>query len=197
MGRGDGDRWSDIDLIVVCRDQATVSQVASLGARDAILVHRADGNAPAGGQMFSALHVLDGLPCFVDWNIWTPAWAPQPSDVRVLVGPDEPQDLDSEAVLQRRPRQPHNSSPRGGFEAMMISIAAKHLARDESDIADLLRAAGCELAPTGDAALAAVDERLRQLERHNEIDAATFSAISKQLDVIRRKRVGTAQSESD
>ena len=146
--------------------------------------------------MFSALHVLDGLPCFVDWNIWTPAWAPPPSDARVLIGPDEPQDHECEAVLQRRPRRPHGNSPRGGFHARMISIAAKHLARDESDTADLLRAAGCELAQTGDATLGALDDRLRHLRRHNEIDAASFSAISKQLEVIRRKRGSTAQPET-
>ena len=76
----------------------------------------------------------------------------------------------------------------------MVSVAAKHVARDDSDISTLLRAAGCrELTPIGEAALAALDESLRQLKRDNEIGAAAVAAISKQLEVIRRERVNSGR----
>jgi hypothetical protein len=80
LGRGEGDAWSDLDLLIVGGE---------LPLDDAILTLEVPENGPVGGRYAGAMYDVGPLPLWVDWYDW-PAGLPAPSDARLLAGAGEP-----------------------------------------------------------------------------------------------------------
>jgi hypothetical protein len=89
LGRGAGDAWSDVDLVVVFRSDAGSVLVRgdafAAGFGDALFVFDSPWNAPLDGAQVNALYDVGGVwPLYVDWDLWPVARGVIASDVRVL-----------------------------------------------------------------------------------------------------------------
>ena len=86
LGRGGGDAWSDVDLLVVVRDEVIAEReefVTRFGT--ALMVFDSPWNAPLDGGQVNALYDVgvDWL-LYVDWDLWPAGRGAIASDVRVL-----------------------------------------------------------------------------------------------------------------
>ncbi|MBR7834717.1 hypothetical protein KDL01_15690 [Actinospica durhamensis] len=173
LGRGQGDEWSDVDLIVV--DGAPILEGALVTVRN-------PGNGPVGGGYVGALYDLGPLPLWVDWYTW-PASRPVPSDARALRGTGAQGTLDLRQSLDQIGRgrpDPHPDpvpDPEE-FVLAMLPLAAKFVARGM-----LEHAAGMAAmlgAPPDPAPL----ERLRSLLSSVLGHAETRRLVHRYLEVV-------------
>jgi hypothetical protein len=87
LGRGEGDNWSDIDLLILASDQFIRQfmndPAASPWARADQL---SDGrhNSPAGATSLGTTHLRSGLPLRVDLHVHPADRTPWPTDGRVV-----------------------------------------------------------------------------------------------------------------
>jgi hypothetical protein len=94
LGRGEADNWSDIDLLVLMRDQALARFADEPAARPwahAALLSDGRHNSPAGATSVGTTHLRSGLPLRVDLHVHPAARTKWPADGRI--------------VFQRRPIQ--------------------------------------------------------------------------------------------
>jgi Nucleotidyltransferase domain len=72
LGRGEADNWSDIDLLILMRDQALARFAAEPAARPwarAALLSDGRHNSPAGAVSVGTMHIRSGLPLRVDLHV--------------------------------------------------------------------------------------------------------------------------------
>lgn len=190
LGRGDGDDWSDVDLLVAVHDPKVAEfadRSRNLRWAGADLLVDARQNAPAGARSVSTLYVRSGLPLGVDWYVYPASRAAWPADGRVLHDPaglprvGEP----FAAFNARGPRQPGTAKTpdevRLGTLAM-VPIAGKHVARRSPAAAGMIESGG---GPAGLAG-AAPAEQLRALRAvaarlsdgaHPQVEAAVAAYL--------------------
>ena len=128
LGRGAGDEWSDLDLVVVLGDaiaaeflNARLEWVTRFG--EVLLVLDSPWNAPPTGAQINAPYEVGlAMPLYVDWSLWPAAIAATPSDVRVLVArptcriPEAGVTMDE---FRRWPRQAVSNEVRGSRHARL------------------------------------------------------------------------------
>jgi predicted nucleotidyltransferase len=141
LGQGGGDEWSDVDLVVVARDEHLPVLVercrSELSRFGEVLVAIDAPNAPAGGACLGVAYAIGELPLWVDWYLWPLSTARRPSDARVLIERAElppPATKPHAALLQHsRAADPHAVVDRFAdpvdFAVAMVPIAAKYIAR--------------------------------------------------------------------
>lgn len=137
--------------------------------------------------------MTNGLPVYVDWNLWSSRMTGRPSDVEVLYERDEgavppvAMTFDQWATYERQPR-PSVGEVDADFlrHALfgMVPIAAKYLARGETDhAAQLLRSIGAvEVPPDATGQMTVVRERLAALGQGERGEAV--SAITHLCDAV-------------
>ena len=72
LGRGEADNWSDIDLLILVRDQALARFAGEPAARpwaQAALLSDGRHNSPAGATSAGTTHIRSGLPLWVDLHV--------------------------------------------------------------------------------------------------------------------------------
>jgi len=120
LGRGDGDRWSDVDLLVIGGE---------LPLRDALLTLEVPHNGPAAGRYVGAMYALGELPLWVDWYLW-PADLAIPRDAQLLAGRGQPSRYTLFELLDHHGRGPETSpNAASTFTLAMLPLAAKFIAR--------------------------------------------------------------------
>lgn len=146
LGRGTGDGFSDIDLVVAVDPRATPTVMADpydgLYLPKPVLYTRPKPrNAPAGGAYLAVGVDVVGLPLLVDLYLWPQATAAAPAGARVLYERDRlPRtDLGFLQLLERYPAADRSGGDPDapGTVLMLVQLAAKYLAR-----ADTSRLAG-------------------------------------------------------
>lgn len=137
IGRGDGDAWSDIDLVVLIEDDryaefwADRQTLFNAIGQSVFQQHPIPGNSMVSGGGFQ-LTVFAG-PVEIDWTIAPASGVARPSNTKLLFErdpipiADPPQHLSPES----------DNEDRFEFFWAMAPIAVKYAARD-----DMLRAAG-------------------------------------------------------
>jgi hypothetical protein len=120
LGRGDGDQWSDVDLLVIGGE---------LPLHEALLTLEVPHNGPAAGRYVGAMYALGSLPLWVDWYLW-PADLAIPRDARLLAGRGQPSQYTLFELLDHHGRGP-NTTPTAPstFTLAMLPLAAKFIAR--------------------------------------------------------------------
>jgi predicted nucleotidyltransferase len=144
LGRGDGDEWSDLDIVVVVEDAARnkildgrLEWVAQFG--DALFVLDSPWNAPETGAQVNVLYDVEApMPLYVDWSLWPRTIAAVPTDLRVLVDrPQAPLPAAGVAidVFRRWPRQQVSAAVRGRPHARfaMLPIIGKCIGRGDGE----------------------------------------------------------------
>jgi predicted nucleotidyltransferase len=122
LGRGDGDDWSDVDLLVFVDDDVRSSLDAVLPRLgDVALVLDAPHNTRADGHSFGAVFLVDGLPLATDWYVWPRALHGRPFD-----------DLQAEGPRGVLPEV--TDDRRRLHEQMMTVVDVKRFARGANDV---------------------------------------------------------------
>jgi predicted nucleotidyltransferase len=179
LARGGGDAWSDIDLIVCVNEgerastvEATEAWVSSFGMP--LYVLEAKWNAPVGAAQLNTLYDLDdGLPLYVDWNLWPLSTGVAASNTRTLFERTPELLPEVETTIEEwwdgldRQRVPGGSASTpealAHFQFGMLPIAAKYYAR-RSVNERLLGLIGVAGPPSdGPEDLAAIRTRLAEL----------------------------------
>ncbi len=99
LGRGTGDNWSDIDLLILMPDDAVARFADEPAARpwaQADLLSDGRHNSPAGATSVGTTHIRSGLPLWVDLHVHSAARTRWPTDSR--------------PVFERRPIETGNLS---------------------------------------------------------------------------------------
>lgn len=138
LGRGAGDVFSDVDLVVAVDDtvpaEVLADPAAGLGLPGRQLYVRPKPvNAPAAGGYIAVGVELEGLPLLVDVFVWPASTAAVPAGARVVFERQRlpRSDLDFMALLDaHRTEDTRGSDPRApGTVLMLVQLAAKYLAR--------------------------------------------------------------------
>jgi hypothetical protein len=173
LGQESGDAWSDLDLVVVARDEhlpALVERRRSEFSRfGEVLVAIDAPNGPAGGAYLGVAYAVGELPLWVDWYLWPLSTARRPSDAWVLIeraALPPPATKPHAALIQHsRAADPQAVHDRFAdpvdFTVAMVPIAAKYIARRQPREAE---------------------ELLRLLDR----DAPKALGVREQLSALRR-----------
>ncbi|MGH9224948.1 MAG: nucleotidyltransferase domain-containing protein [Acidimicrobiales bacterium] len=182
LGRGDGDEWSDVDLVVVVADDSVRSVLTSLrdpasAFGDAAIVLDMPQNGVAGGAFVSVTYVESGLPLHVDWYV-CPQSRPWPGNE-----PDE----SFASFLDRNRSDDSNTPPRSEAILSMIPIAAKYVVRRSPQAPAVLALAGVDAPDSLDSerALTALRQVLAGLSESAGVK--TSSAINALLDLAARQ----------
>jgi hypothetical protein len=141
LGQEGGDEWSDVDLVVVVRDELVLalaerrrSEFSRFGE---VLVAIDAPNGPAGGAYLGIAYAVGELPLWVDWYLWPLSTARRPSDARVLVERAEllPPAVKPHAALVQHSRAADPQAVRDrfadpvDFTVAMVPMGAKYIAR--------------------------------------------------------------------
>lgn len=125
LGRGEGDPWSDVDLLVVAGD---------LPLGDAILTLEVPHNGPADGRYVGAMYDIGPLPLWVDWYSW-PAILPAPRDAVLLSGHGNTGYRTLFESLDHHGRGPETITDPATFALAMLPLTAKFIARGKHSAA--------------------------------------------------------------
>jgi hypothetical protein len=169
LGSGQGDEWSDVDIVVVGGD---------LVLDDTLLTLEMPGNGPVGGGYVGAMYDVGRLPLWVDWYQW-PSDAPLPRDARLLAGAGVPGSLDLSETLELVGRGLAGPAPDPDvFALAMLPLAAKHIARGDLEKAAAM--ASMLKAPTDVGIGAGLSVVLSPVEGHETASAA----VRRYLEVV-------------
>jgi hypothetical protein len=170
LGSGNGDEWSDLDLIVVGGEFLLDG---------ALLTLEMPGNGPLCGAYTGAMYDIDGLPLWVDWYRW-PSGAPIPREAQLLAGTGSVGRLDLSATLELVGREPPGPAPDPNLFALaMLPLAAKHLARGDLEKATAM--AAMLKAPLDVPVGAALSAVLDRIEGHETATAT----VRRYLEIVR------------
>ncbi|MEV0269898.1 hypothetical protein AB0H43_14060 [Hamadaea sp. NPDC050747] len=135
LGRGQGDSWSDLDLIAVPIDSYTVDDICAAAFGDQIVATiTVPRNAPTGGDYQAVcLKTTDGI-VWIDLYIWPRHTACVPEDGKVVFdhiglasSPQPFADLLTTHTDPTRPKHPDS----GATTLLRVCVAAKYLARGD------------------------------------------------------------------
>lgn len=160
-GRGQADRWSDLDLLVAVADEAWDDEVVPAVWPPADAVHDTRRNVGLGAHSVMTIHVRDGLPWVVDWYLHPASRAAWPADCLVVeaggIGAVDASFAAWNAEGERRDPLPPSPAGRRVFRLRMVEVAAKRVARgDRAGAAEVLAHLGADVDP-GDDLLAAAE----------------------------------------
>jgi len=150
LGRGTADNWSDIDLLILMRDEEIArfadEPTARPWARAGLL---SDGrhNSPAGATSVGATHLRDGLPLWVDLHVHPVARTPWPADGRVVFErrPIEAGALSFDQLNASGARQPATAKTADEIRRIHLSyvpIGGKYVARRSPRAQQMIRFLG-------------------------------------------------------
>jgi len=169
LGRGEGDEWSDLDLLVVDGE---------LPLGDALLTLEVPHNGPIGGRYVGAMYDIGPLPLWVDWYSW-PADLPAPRDCRLLSGHGHVVSrtlFESLDYCGRGSQIPHEDP--ATFTLAMLPLAATFVVRGQTSAAvDMSAMLG---APAHDSVL----DGLREILATAPAKASVHSLVARVLDVV-------------
>lgn len=173
-GRGEADRWSDLDVLVAVADDAWDDDVVPAVWPPADAVHDGRRNVPVGAHAVTTAHVRAGLPLVVDWYLHPAARCAWPVDALVVedggVARVDEGFSAWNARGERRTPLPPTAAGRRVFRLRMLEVVAKRVARgDDAGAREVLDHLGAE--PGGDpidraTALADGDDPLATAVRH-------------------------------
>jgi hypothetical protein len=154
FGRGAGDAWSDIDLLVFTRDALFDSYTAENEIwRTADHLLDARRNAVVGGTSVATIHVSSGLAVGCDWYVYPRHMAAWPDDCDIRKTGDSVPSANSDFV-EWNVRGEHNvplssdeRAARVGHLTEMLLVIGKYIARGSPQAKDTLAFVGA-LAPT-------------------------------------------------
>ena len=189
LGQDAGDEWSDVDLVLVTRDEylpvLAKQRRAEFGRFGEVLVAIDAPNTPAGGAYLGVAYAAGELPVWVDWYVWPQSTARRPSDARVLIErvavptAAEPHAMLLEQSRAAAPEAVHDRfADPVDFAVAMVPIAAKYVARrqprEARDLLGLLdRDAGSVLGAREQvSALRRILLRIERQRPGREVDAA-------------------------
>lgn len=135
LGRGDGDVWSDIDLLVVGGSTRLDQMIAV--KHQPMLTLPVSHNGPLGGGYIGAMYDVGPIPLWVDWYAW-PTELPVPSGARLLSGRGVAGTHTLFEALDCYGRGPYVESPREAFTLAMLPIIAKFVARSDRHAAETM-----------------------------------------------------------
>jgi hypothetical protein len=134
LGRGQGDSFSDLDLIAVVTPDAGRVDLEAVFGRRVLTVLDKPRNAPVGGGYRGVCLDVGGLPLWVDWYAWPAATARTPADAGVVydnLGVPA-SDLDFIPLLDRHRDPEASGNPDPVTDALLrVAVAAKYLARGD------------------------------------------------------------------
>jgi hypothetical protein len=144
LGRGDGDAFSDIDLVVAVGSSVPpavfAEPVSGLGLPGRLLYSRGKPkNAPAGGAFRTVCFELAALPILVDLYLWPTVTATMSATARLLYRHDDARpprsSLEFLPLISRYPNgDTQGSDPHQPETALMlVQLAAKYLARGDDE----------------------------------------------------------------
>jgi Nucleotidyltransferase domain len=110
LGRGTGDEWSDIDFMILMDDEQVGRFAERSADRDwarAPLLVDSRQNAPVGCAQINAVHLLDGLPFWVDFCVFPASDTSWPVGHRLIFErrPVRASDQTLDTLTSRAPRQ--------------------------------------------------------------------------------------------
>jgi Nucleotidyltransferase domain len=153
LGRGIADDWSDIDFMILMDDDQ-ISRFADRSAGRswvrAPLIVDSRQNAPAGCTQVNAVHLLEGLPFWVDYCVFPASATAWPIGCQVLFERQKvPTCGDTFDVLTSRgPRQPARQVTSEELRRKSLSfipLTAKDIARGNSQhVRDMIRLIGSD-----------------------------------------------------
>lgn len=152
LGRGTGDAYSDIDVIVAVGPTPpptlSTDPVHTLGLPGPVLFTRTKPrNAPAGGSYLAICVELAGLPVLVDLYLWPAHTAAVPADAAILylrAAPAHSELTFMQLLDQHRTADTTGSATDHPSNTLyLIQLAAKYLARGDQDrLRDITRRLG-------------------------------------------------------
>jgi lysophospholipase L1-like esterase/predicted nucleotidyltransferase len=202
LGRGEGDAFSDVDLVVAVDANVAAEVIADpasglgLPGRQ-LYVRPKPRNAPIGGGYVAVgLEVAD-LPLLVDVFIWPAASAAVPAGARVLFErrPMPRSELDFIPLLDaHRTQDQQGSDPRAaGTVLMLIQLAAKYLARgNASRLAGICAQLGI---PADSCDASALREVIAQRLPATPVTQPAIDAVHRLLEHADHARHGTPAEE--
>ncbi len=192
LGRGEADDWSDVDLLIVVGDGEVdrYGNAARLpGAKWASLSFDAPHNAPRGARAVSVQYVLEGLPLWVDWYVFSQtrcAWASDAEIAFDRLGFARTKETFAEQLArgEARPGSPKDPEQHRLLQVALLPVAAKRIARRSPDAPELIAFVGGP-----DVADASPLEQLRALrsllaEHGGGAPDALVLAIGRYLDLV-------------
>jgi predicted nucleotidyltransferase len=139
LGRGQGDEWSDVDLVVAVTPDVIEHRAAFVTAfGDAVFVFDSQWNSPLDGAQCNVLYDVgcDWL-LYVDWDLWPRHRAVVTPDVDVVfnrVGlPETDLLLDEHRTWPRHPRPEMTPAHLRRARLAMLPIIAKCIARGDTE----------------------------------------------------------------
>jgi hypothetical protein len=85
LGRGTGDEFSDLDLIMVPGPHGQCLDLHDLFGGQVVAVLDKPSNAPEGGSYTGICLAVAGMACWIDWYVWPAVTAAVPTDGVVLL----------------------------------------------------------------------------------------------------------------
>ena len=151
IGRGDEDDWSDIDLMILMDAEQVArfaERPADTGWARAPLLVDSRQNAPAGCAQINAVHLLDGLPFWVDFCVFPARETSWPVGHRSIFErePVSVSDQTFDSLTAREPRRrPAARTPEDERRVHLafVPLAAKYIARGQPEhVRDMIRFIG-------------------------------------------------------
>ncbi|MBO0822395.1 MAG: nucleotidyltransferase domain-containing protein [Actinobacteria bacterium] len=153
LGHGSEDDWSDIDFMILMDDD----QVSRFAARPsdrawarAPLIVDSRHNAPAGATQINAVHILEGLPFWVDFCVFPAARTRWPVrhramfERRAVETSDQTFGALTSCGSRQQPRLKTQAEERRAHLAF-VPLAAKYIARGQPEhVRDMIRFIGAE-----------------------------------------------------
>jgi Nucleotidyltransferase domain len=150
LGRGEADNWSDIDLLILMRDQALAQFASEPAARPwahAALLSDGRHNSPAGATSAGTTHIRSGLPLQVDLHVHPVARTQWPADGRVVFQrrPIPTGTMPFDQLNASGPRQPATAKTADQIRMIQLSyvpIAGKYVGRRSPRACEMIRFLG-------------------------------------------------------
>jgi predicted nucleotidyltransferase len=189
LGRGEGDAWSDVDLMAVPGPGYTDLDLSAVFTDRILATLDKPADAPAGGTYTGVCLAAGTLPLWLDLYIWPATTAAVCVDATIVF--DElglpHSELDFVTLLNAHPSR-HTTTPTDSSAAILLraAVAAKYLARGN------LNRAARTLPPSADPGAPAMFAQLRQMaaDVSNPGLAAAVAATQRLIDLAEQVAAG-------
>jgi hypothetical protein len=155
LGRGDGDDWSDVDLLIAVPDEVAgeYADITRLpGAECLCLGFDARQNSPRGTGAVSGQYVIEGLPLWADWYIYPVSRAGWAADAHVVFDRRGLPRLEHTFAGHLAAREPQAPAPKPTnahrlLQIALVPVAGKHIARRSPGTARMIEFLGAPYLP--------------------------------------------------